>query len=346
VLQELSRALMMAEDFARSIQFGSQSLELAEELGLESTRSRNLNTLGVARIVMGDVGGLHDLEQAIAIAAAAHSHEECAALANLTWITAFLGDLRRAGELHEQCRQLADRLGLEAYISWQRGENVFHSYWEGRWDDALETATSFIRDVERGSGHYMETSCRYIRGAIELARGDIQAALGDARRATERARATKDPQSLQPALGFEVRALVAAGENAAAGALADEVVAYWKESGVGIPHESVDSAWSFRDLERTDQLLAALERATAPTPWHEAARRIASGDLVGAANLYDEIGSVPDEAYARLRAAEELVRAGRRAVADAQLRLALPVFTRLGASAWQAEGEALLAASA
>ena len=70
------------------------------------------------------------------------------------------------------------------------------------------------------------------------------------------------------------------------------------------------------------------------------------GDLSRAADVYAEIGSVPDEAYARLRAAEELVRAGNRAEADRQLRLALPVFAELGAGAWQAEAEALLAASA
>jgi hypothetical protein len=82
------------------------------------------------------------------------------------------------------------------------------------------------------------------------------------------------------------------------------------------------------------------------TAWQEVATKVLSGELVAAANLYAEIGSVPDEAYARLRAADDLVREGRRAEADAQLQLALPVFARLKASAWQAEAEALLAESA
>ena len=64
-----------------------------------------------------------------------------------------------------------------------------------------------------------------------------------------------------------------------------------------------------------------------------------SDDLAGAADVYAEIGSVPDEAYARLRAAEELVRAGDRAEADRQLRLALPVFAELGASGLDGEAE-------
>ena len=104
VLQELSRIAMMGSDFERAIELGSESVRLAEELGLDSVRSRNLNTIGVAKIQMGDRRGLDDLERAVAIAAAAHSHEEGPASANLTWETALLGDVRRAGELHEQSR--------------------------------------------------------------------------------------------------------------------------------------------------------------------------------------------------------------------------------------------------
>jgi hypothetical protein len=66
---------------------------------------------------------------------------------------------------------------------------------------------------------------------------------------------------------------------------------------------------------------AALDGVTCWMPWREAASLVISGDLGGAAKLYAEIGSVPDEAYARLRAADELVRAGDRAEAG-QLRLA------------------------
>jgi hypothetical protein len=81
-------------------------------------------------------------------------------------------------------------------------------------------------------------------------------------------------------------------------------------------------------------------------PWHEAARCVASDDPAGAAEVYGQIGSVPDEAYARLRAAKKCVAAGDRAGADRQLGLAQPVFAELRATAWSAEAEELLAASA
>jgi class 3 adenylate cyclase/tetratricopeptide (TPR) repeat protein len=348
VLQELSRVLMVGDDFDRAIELGSESLRLAEELGLDAARARNLNTLGVSRIHRGDRGGLNDLEQAIAIGSAANSHEEISAAANLTWMTAVLGDLGRAGELHEEARKMADRIGLRSFIRWQLAEHAFYCHWEGRWEEALDTTDEFIRDVEGGSAHYMEAACRYIRGTIQLAQGNPELAIADARRGTEVARDAKDPQSLHPAMAFGIRAELAAGDREAASAIADELLAGWSESGVRPTHESVDGAWAFRELGRSNEFAEALEpaRMRMHTPWHEAARRIAEGDLAGAADIYAEIGSVPDEAYARLRAAEELVRTGNRTEADRQLRLALPVFARLGATAWAAEGEELLAASA
>jgi len=346
VLQELARLAMVADDFERAIELASESLRLAELLHLEATRSRNLNTLGVSRVVTGDRGGMQDLEQAIQVAASANSHEQVSALANLTWMTALLGDLRRAGELHQQGLQLAQRLGVTSYIRWQQAEHVFHCHWEGRWEEALATADDFIREVEAGSSHYMESGCRFIRASIRLARGDLEGALADARRGTEVGRSIKDPQSLNPALAQEAHTWLALGDRAAANALADELVDAWRSTGIRQPHECTEVPWVFLELGRLDELQEALATAIALTPWHKAARCVAAGELARAAEIYVEIGSVPDEAYTRLKAAEACVAAGDRAEADRELARALPVFAQLGATSWAAEGEALLAKSA
>jgi class 3 adenylate cyclase/tetratricopeptide (TPR) repeat protein len=346
VLQELARTLMLADDIDRAIEVGAASLRIAEELGLESSRARNLNTLGVARVVGGDSGGLDDLEQAMRIGAALNSHEWVSAAANLTWMTAVLGNLRRAGQLHQQTLELAHRLGAMGFIRWQQAEHVFHCYWQGRWDEALSTAEEFLEEAEARSSHYMGSTCRDMRAAIWLARNDLDAALVEARRATELALAVGDSQTLNPALAMEARVLVAAGKRAGAAVLADQLVARWSSNGIRQPHECADAPWVFRKLARADEMHEALQRSAARTPWLEAAALILDGEFEQAADAYAAIGSVPDEAYARLRAADELVRSGQRVGADQQLSLALPVFARLGASAWQAEAEALLAESA
>jgi len=341
VLQELARLLMMGNEFERAIDVSRESLALAELLHLEPVRARNLNTLGVSRVSRGDRGGLADLERAVEIAGAAHSAEQSAASANLTWMTAFLGDVRRAGELHERTRELARRFGAKGYVDWQEAEHVFHCHWEGRWDEAVATADAFVANM-MSSTHYMESACRYIRGAIRLARGDRSGALADGVRATEVARAAQDPQTLNPSLAFEALARLAVGERAGANELADELVASWKESGIQQAHECMVAPWVFLELARREELEAALDRVRASTPWHAAARRVAAGDLAGAADTFHEIGSVPDEAYTRVRAAA----LADRSAAEYQLAIARPMLLQLGATAWAAEADALLARSA
>jgi class 3 adenylate cyclase/tetratricopeptide (TPR) repeat protein len=347
VLQELGRALMMADEFPRAIQFASESLRLADTLNLAAIRARNLNTLGVSRIVTGDRGGVADLERAMEIAAAAHSYEEVGAAANLTWMNVLLGDIRRAGELHEMSRTLARRLGVWGFIRWVEAEHAFHCYWEGRWDDALAAVDDYFHAIEGTAGHYMEGACRDVRSAILLARGRAQEALAEARLATEVSRPVKDPQTINTALAYEAQAALVVGERSATNSLADELVQAWKATGIRQPSELAVLPWVFRELGRSPELLHALdENALGATPWHRAARLIATGDLTAAADLFAEIGTVPDEAYTRLKAARAFVEARDRANADRQLELALPVFAQLRATAWTAEGETLLAASA
>jgi class 3 adenylate cyclase/tetratricopeptide (TPR) repeat protein len=346
VLQELGRVLMMADDFERAVEAASESLRLAEALGLEAVQARDLNTIGTSRAVMGDSGGLQDLERAITIGGAVNSHEEVSALANLTYVTAVLGDLRRAAEMHERSLSLARQRGLRAFVRWQQGEHVGYCYWLGRWDEALAVAEEFLREAEASSTHYQGAGCRCIRALVWLARGDVEAAVADARSAVELARNVKDPQLLNPTLAVAAYVMLASGHRSAANALADELLDAWRTGFPRQPDECINGSWLFRGLSRAAEMEAALKRNRVQTAWHEVAAKVLADDLVGAADLTAEIGALPDEAYARLRAAEELVRAGRRAEADAQLRLALPVFAQLDASAWQAEAESLLAASA
>jgi len=346
VLQKLARFAVLAEDFDRAIRLGTESLELAERFGLEDVRSRNLNTLGMARIADGDEGGFEDLAQSLEIAHAVRSPEEAIAAGNTAWLKADVGELREAWDLHQQSVQIAGRRGLDATIRWYRAEHVYYCYWMGRWDEALAVADEFIREVEAGTIHYMETYCRFVRGAIRLARGDRAGAVADAARASEVARGGKDPQVLHPALAFEARARAAHDDRVGANRVADELLAVWAKAGVRPQAEAVDGAWAFLALGRAPEFTEALDRARVQTPWHQAARLIVTGDLAGAADVYARMGSVPDEAYARLRAAAALVASGHRARANAQLNLALPAFARLGATAFTAEAESLLAASA
>ncbi len=82
------------------------------------------------------------------------------------------------------------------------------------------------------------------------------------------------------------------------------------------------------------------------SPWFAVARKLADQEFAAAAESLDSMGAARSAAFARLRAAQELARTGRRAEADDQLRQALGFFRSVGATRFIREAEALLAASA
>jgi thioredoxin-like negative regulator of GroEL len=96
-------------------------------------------------------------------------------------------------------------------------------------------------------------------------------------------------------------------------------------------------------LGRAEQLADVARHAPVQTRWLEAALALVD-DPVEAARIYAQIGSLPDEAHARLRAAEALAAAGRRAEADEEAGRALNFYRAVGATRYVREGEALIAA--
>jgi len=122
---------------------------------------------------------------------------------------------------------------------------------------------------------------------------------------------------------------LAAGRRDDADTLATEVLEIGLNA-YGCP----DLAIVLVDLDRTEEL-GAVTSLPGQSAWLEAIKVFAVGDYVGAADLYAEIGSLPDEADARLRSGIE-----------SEVRRALEFYRSVGAARYVREGEALLAASA
>jgi hypothetical protein len=110
--------------------------------------------------------------------------------------------------------------------------------------------------------------------------------------------------------------------------------------------EAQAAAWTASELGRGDEMLVVLQREPFRSPWAPIAEAVARRDFRAAADGLREVGAVSSEAFYRLRAAEQLVEAGRRAEADKELRSALAFYASVGATRYIREGEALLAASA
>jgi class 3 adenylate cyclase/tetratricopeptide (TPR) repeat protein len=347
VVANVSRFLTLAGKPADAIRFGREALAMADELGLDEIRAHALNNIGISRTALGDVGGLEDIEQSIAVALPMNSPESVRGLGNLASELDNLGELGRSFELIAEGRVLAERFGLRDWDRWLRSELAWEPYYAGRWDEAARLLDEFIADFE-DVRFWMETPCRWLRGRMRLSRGDAEGAREDAERGLELARAAKDPQLFWAALAFAAR-VVHATDPQRADDLVAEFFADWEAQGWPRTSESdwgPDLAVVLPLVGREGRFLEGTKQMTMSSPWLDAAIAFVSGDHRGAADVYATIGARPEEAYARLRAAENLVKQGRRAEADVELEQALAFWRSVGATAYVREGEALLAASA
>ena len=180
----------------------------------------------------------------------------------------------------------------------------------------------------------MGAYCLAMRGRVHLARGETaKARHEDAAPAIRLAHDAREPQMLYPALALGARAEAAADSRDTAQALADELLLEWASNVDAYPVSSwaVDLVCALDALERTAEFLETAGTVRIKTRWLEAVVSFASADHVAAAEQFREIGSLPDEALARLRAAKSLSEAGRAREAQSQLRRAVAFYRRAGA---------------
>jgi class 3 adenylate cyclase/tetratricopeptide (TPR) repeat protein len=346
VLTDLARFAMLDDRDEQAFELGREALSMAEEFGLDNVRSRILNTLGVVRARLGDPGGLADIERSLE-ASAVGSPERLRGFINLGTMLDDLGELGRSRALYEQGLREAERAGAAGPIRWLRAELFVNEYLTGRWNEALAHADEFLAEAETLERHYMNAAAFWVRAPIRLARGDESGGLADAEHALALGREAQDPQVLFPSIAYYSQLLCEAGRSSEAEALLDELFERVRSNGTGAGGEwLVPLAFAAAATGEADRVEPVLAAATNETPWVRAARAYAARSFIEAAETLGEIEAVPKEAFSRLRAAEALVEAGRRAEADVQLERALSFYRSVGATTYIAQAEALFAASA
>jgi tetratricopeptide (TPR) repeat protein len=336
VLAQYARFLMTSGD-EEAIPVGREALEIATALDAPDLHAFALDIIGAARANAGDVGGFDDIEHALAIALEADVPSEILrAYNNLAACLASYGELRRSFAHLARAREAAERFGYLFRIRWFKVERIHEDYWSGRWDDAVRGAGEFL-EGDAGRLPYLDPQCLLRRGSILVARGETERGLDDTARSVELSRAIKDPQILFPALACHADALVSAGRPEEGARIADELLGLWQKGTATYP----PSDWVAQlvgvlvAVGRSDDFLKAAGAADVRTRWLDAAGAVAEGDFAGAADIYVEIGSLPDEALARLWAATEQ-----------QVHRALEFYRAVGANRYIQEGEALLAKTA
>jgi tetratricopeptide (TPR) repeat protein len=316
---------------------------IADELGLEEVFASALNTVGTARFFQGDENGRADVERSLEIALAAGSWEAQRSYTNLGSLFYGSGDLRRALGYYEKARDLAARVGDVGGVHSQEGSLVDLWFHAGRWDEAHKGGERLLVERATTSPNYSDIYGFTARALMWLASGDAQRAASDAAQALGLGRSAKDPQVFLLALGVAARVEAEVGTRDNADVLIAEFLAYLR----GRTDSSTfrDVVWAALRLGQTHKVHEALGHHGAPSVWLDACRAALDQSFEEAADLYKLVGSVPNEAYARVRGGEKLLADGRAKEARSQLTAALDFYRRVGALAYVSEAEELLAAA-
>jgi tetratricopeptide (TPR) repeat protein len=248
-------------DAATAAELAEQGRALAEEIRWEEGVSEASMHLGMARIDLGDQGGMEDIDRSIAIAAATGALTTLSRTYNTLAVAhQVLGDLDSAYEARSEGARIAERLGRESAVRWFEGVLVDHHYRRGEWDEAGRMAEEFLARVEEGESHYGVWQDLFIRAEMRLARGDAAGALADAEQTLELARAVEDPQAVYFALAGCAHVFAVVGERERALPLARELIDA-RARGVDVQFAVINLphfAAAARELGLSDELLTAV----------------------------------------------------------------------------------------
>jgi len=274
-------------------------------------------------------GAREALEQAVEVADAIDSPESVLARINLAAVMQQQGELQRCFDVQATARSDAARFGVREWIRHLRVELVWERYWRGLWDDSNREADAIIAEFGADQDPVAQIASHYVRAQMRLARDDIGGALADAEEAVRAARKWPTWGNLGTAISGLARVMLAAGRSEDADALVSELLEL-EPDWYALPNLAV----CLVELDQADQLPPVSE-AFQKSIWLDAAKAFAAGDYTSAAEIYAEMGSLPEEADARLRSGVQ-----------SEVRRALEFYRSVGATRCIRDGEALLTASA
>ena len=260
---------------------------------------------------MGDgPGAIADLERAIS-AAEGRGHRLAHTFGNLSEVLFNLGDLAGSYRARRAATEHAEKYGLGWYHYWASMQEFTELYFTRcDWDTLMARADDEIRETTT-----MTLQARDFRTRIRVARDDVAGAVAEAEQMLEFARRAGDPQALQLALPAAGLSALAADERPQCSEFVDEFFDTMSFTSLIAQSAAPLLGVMLHDLGRGDELESRVRGVEVRTPWMEAGIASAGGHFADAATIYQQVGDRPDEAYSRLRAAEQLTALGRTALA-------------------------------
>ena len=199
------------------IEWADKGIALARELGVDNI-VRHLQMRGLARIDLGDLGGIEDMREALDLSLRLGlGFETASAYNNLGEVVGGYESISAGLELTDTSREFARRRGMTHHEMWTRSARLWSLYDLGEWDELLEESDELVRWDRAQGGTQIEVTALLTSAPTRAQRGDVERALAEVAIFLPRARAIADPQAVAPAL------TQAAFVNALAGRLDDAV---------------------------------------------------------------------------------------------------------------------------
>jgi tetratricopeptide (TPR) repeat protein len=342
VLGSLGRFYGLAGRAADAIRHDEEAMQMAERIGDVHLQGWAQGNRGIARWGNGDIGGIEDVERALAIAIEIGSTEAARCRMNLGSTLDDIGDLDLAGRHLRDGLVSAERMGSSRWITFFRCELAYNMYVLGQWDSALSEARPLLAELRNA---YHESEVATVVFGITAERGE-PVDLDEVARIAARAREIRDPQVILPWLAIAARMHSALGRRESAADYLDELILVGSHEAAAFMRGSwfYDAAQAALALGREEEL-AALCCTGGMTRWSEAALALLSGEPLRAAELLREMGAF-DEAGARIAAAEALAAEGKHDESVVQAERAMALYRELSAPPGIARAEAVLKAAA
>jgi len=280
----VAQLAMLADDGEEAVRWGERALDLATNLGDESTRAHALVNIGCARVQMNPAD-VHPLLGAHALADAVGEREDATrALGNLGYVFGSWAMPEPALDYMEQALSYAANHEVHTYVSYVRTARAWLLLRSGDWDGAERITHS---ELERGIT-VVQLLAKTVLAELAVRRGDPDARERVADLAGHADRAA-EPQRLMPVIELMSELALTDGDDFPAGRI--DGLAEGMRAGGGLRGRYAARLAAFAAVAGED---AGLERepAAATGPYDAMARR----DWPAAADRFGAIGWEYDRA--------------------------------------------------
>jgi DNA-binding CsgD family transcriptional regulator/tetratricopeptide (TPR) repeat protein len=312
----LAQVFMLAQEAEAAEAWATKAIEVARELGDDSTLAHALNNLGSSRLRLGDLDGYALLEESLEISVRERFDDHAGrAYANLVWTALDYRQYEKAERYIEEGLEYASRRELTGSIYYITAERARMGFERGYWKQAESDARWVLGQPEEPGITTMPALAALAR--LQVRRGDAEVdktlveALGLAGRTGELQRIAPvalaiaelawlrdDPHGIESAIAEAYELGLAAKQPW----ITDELV-FWMWRAVGVAEAPTDLETPYSQQMDGNWQLAALAWARIGCPYEQAVALMDSenpAQLLEALEILDGLGAAP--AASKLRA--------------------------------------------